>query len=166
MVLAIPRYMSPVIIYILVGNSISEDQTESDKDLEDGFFSDDEIYSDSDDGDYFSTGKSLEGTLDFGSFKSFPVLMHQLRLCLGADLLSTEVPDPSDKWEDDDFGFCLFDEMPLTMMSCFPALLVLLAPLLVLSTVLKMFLGDIPHLNTYFLQSHLMVTMQFLFVLS
>ena len=39
---------------MLVGNSISEDQSESDSDLEDEFFFDDEIYSDSDNGDYFS----------------------------------------------------------------------------------------------------------------
>ena len=32
----------------------------------------------------------------------------------GADLLSSGVPDLSDKWEDnDDYGFCIFDEMPL-----------------------------------------------------
>ena len=54
---------------ILVHNSISEDQSESDRDLEDGFFSDDEIYSNSDDGDYFLTDESPEGTLD-ASFKS------------------------------------------------------------------------------------------------
>ena len=56
---------------MLVGNSISEDQSESDRDLEDGCFSDDEIYSDSDDGDYFMIDESLERTLD-ASFKSFP----------------------------------------------------------------------------------------------
>ena len=27
--------------------------------------------------------------------------------------MSSEVPDPSKKWEDDDFGFYVFDEMPL-----------------------------------------------------
>ena len=27
--------------------------------------------------------------------------------------MSSEAPDPSDKWEDDNFGFCLFDKMPL-----------------------------------------------------
>ena len=51
----------------------------------------------------------------------------------------------------------------------FPALLVLLVPLLILLTMLKIFLGDIqdiPHLNTYFFQSHLIVMMQLLFVLS
>ena len=39
---------------MLVGNSICEDQSESDMDMEDGFFPDDEIYSNSDDGEYFS----------------------------------------------------------------------------------------------------------------
>ena len=38
---------------MLVGNSINQDQSESDMDMEDGLFSDYEIYSDSDDGDYF-----------------------------------------------------------------------------------------------------------------
>ena len=105
---------------MLVGNSICEDQSESDKDLEDGFFSDDEIYSDSDDGDYFLTDKSLEGTL-VATFKSFPCTdvsaqtQHKIvgsrsviELDPGADLLSPRVPDPSDKWEEnDDFGFYL-----------------------------------------------------------
>ena len=102
---------------MLVSNSICEDQSESDMDLEDGFFSDDEIYSDSDDGEYFLTDESLEGTLDFGTFKSCPstVVSSQAvsELDPSEDLLSSEVPDPSDKWEDDDFGFCVFDEMPL-----------------------------------------------------
>ena len=33
----------------------------------------------------------------------------------GTDMVSSGVPDPSDKWEEnDDFGsFCIFDEMPL-----------------------------------------------------
>ena len=52
---------------MLVGNSICEDQSESDRELEDGFFSDDEIYSDSDDG------------LWLQPLKVFPVLMYQLR---------------------------------------------------------------------------------------
>ena len=111
---------------VLVGNSTCEDQSESDRDLEDGFFSDDEIYSDSDDGDYFSTDESLEGTL-VATFNSFPCtdvsaqIQHKnvgsrsvTELDPGADLLSSRVPDPSDKWEENgDFGFCLFDEMPL-----------------------------------------------------
>ena len=63
---------------MLVGNSISEDQSESDRDLEDGFFSDDEIYSDSNDGDYFSTDEVLKG-LWLQPLKVFPVLMYQLR---------------------------------------------------------------------------------------
>ena len=57
---------------MLVSNSICEDQSESDMDPKDGFFLDDEIYSDNDDGDYFLADESLEGTLDFGTFKSCP----------------------------------------------------------------------------------------------
>ena len=99
---------------MLVGNSISEDQIESDMDLEDGFCFDDEIYSDSDDGDYLLADESLEETLYSGSLKSCPctVVSSQAvsELDPSADLLSLEVPDPSDKWEDDDFGFCVFDE--------------------------------------------------------
>ena len=102
---------------MLVGNSISEDQSDSDMDLEDGFFSDDEIYSDIYDGEYILTDESLEGTLDFGSFKSCPctVVSSQAvsELDPSADLLSSEVPDLSDKWKDDDFDFCVFDEMRL-----------------------------------------------------
>ena len=57
-----------------VGSSISENQVQSDSDLEDGLFSlaeDDEIFSESDDGAYISADESLEGTLD-ASFKSIP----------------------------------------------------------------------------------------------
>ena len=61
--------------------------------------------------------ESLEETLDFGSFKSCPCTVASSQavseLDPSADLLSSEVPDPSDKWEDDDFGFSVFDEMPL-----------------------------------------------------
>ena len=57
---------------MLVSNSISENQNESDMDLEDDIFSDNEIYSDTDDGEYFSTDESLEGILDFGTFKTCP----------------------------------------------------------------------------------------------
>ena len=111
---------------MLVGNSICKDQSESDRELEDAFFSNDEIYSDRDDGDYFSTDESLEGNL-VATFKSFPCTdvsaqtKHKnvgsrsvTELDPGADSLSSRVPDSSDKWEkNDDFGFCLFDEMPL-----------------------------------------------------
>ena len=113
-------------------NSICEDQSECDMDLKDGFFLNDEIYSDNDDGDYFSTDENFDETLDFGTFKSFTftVVSSQAipELDPSADSLSSEVLDPSDKWEDDDFGFCVFDEMPLeflTKMSCCPTLLVL-----------------------------------------
>ena len=30
-----------------------------------------------------------------------------------ADFKSSEVPDQNDKWEDDDFDYCVFDEMPM-----------------------------------------------------
>ena len=114
-----------------VGNSISENQIESDSDLEDDLFSlakdDNDVFSDSDDEAYLLVDESLKGTLD-ASFKSFPctyVSTHTQcknvgsrcvpQLDPGADLLSSRVPDPSDKWEEiDDFGsFCIFDEMPL-----------------------------------------------------
>ena len=38
---------------MLVSHSISENQSESDMDLKDDIFSDDEVYSDTDDGEYF-----------------------------------------------------------------------------------------------------------------
>ena len=30
-----------------------------------------------------------------------------------ADFKSSEIPDQNDKWEDDDFDYCVFDEMPI-----------------------------------------------------
>ena len=64
--------------------------------------------------------KSLEGILDFGSFKSTPCTVvsfqekHSLTdLDPTAVLRFSEVPDPSENWKNDDFGFCVFDEMPL-----------------------------------------------------
>ena len=65
--------------------------------------------------------ESLEGTLDFGSFRSTPCTVvssqekHSLTdLDPSAVLRSSEVPDPSERWEDVDLGsFCVFDEMPL-----------------------------------------------------
>ena len=108
-------------------NSISENQIESDSDLEDDLFSlakdDDDVFSDNDDGAYLSADESLEGTLD-ASFKSFPCIdvsaqtQHKnvgsrsvTELDPGADLVSSRVPGLSDKWEEnDDFGsFCIFD---------------------------------------------------------
>ena len=68
--------------------------------------SDDEVYSDTDDGEYFLTDESLEGILDFGSFKRTPCTVvsfqekHSLTdLDPSAVLRSSEVPDPSDKWK-------------------------------------------------------------------
>ena len=88
---------------------------------------DDDVFSNSDDGDYLLADESFEWTLD-ASFKSFPCTdisaqtQHKnvgsrsvTELDPGADLVSSRVPDQSDKWEDiDDFcSFCIFDEMPL-----------------------------------------------------
>ena len=51
---------------------ISENQKESDMDLVEDISSDDEIYSDTEDGEYFLAVKSLEEMLDFGTFTSSP----------------------------------------------------------------------------------------------
>ena len=162
---------------MLDSHSINENQSESDIDLKDDIYSDDEVYSDTDDGEYFLTDESLEGILDFGSFKSTPCTVvsfqekHRLTdLDPSAALRSSEVPDPSDMWEDVDLGsFCVFDEMPLEFFDqdvLFSSPIGFVGSLLILLTMLKIFLGDIPHLNTYFLQSHPIVMMQLLFVLS
>ena len=105
------------------GKSISENQNESDSDLEDDFFSvpeETEIFSESDDGEYFSADESLEGTLD-ASFKSIPCTVVSYQDNLGLNDLdpstvvrSSEVPDPSDMWEDVDLSsLCIFNELPL-----------------------------------------------------
>ena len=108
---------------VSVSSSISENQIQSDSDLEDDMFSiaeDNEICSDSDDGSYFSADESLEEVLD-ASFKSSPctVVSSQENNSL-TDLdpstaqRSSEVPDPWDNWEDVDLASCcVFDEMPL-----------------------------------------------------
>ena len=106
---------------MLDSKSISEDQSESDMDLIEDISSDDEIYSDTEDGEYFLTEESLEEILDFGSFQSSSSTVvsfqdkHSLTgLDPGTVLRSSEVPDPWDKWEDVDLAsFCVFDEMPL-----------------------------------------------------
>ena len=106
---------------MLDSKSISENQSESDMDLIEDISSDDEIYSDTDDGEYFSTEESLEEILDFGSFTSSPCTVvsfqdkHSLTdLDPGTALRSSEVPDPWDRWEDVDLvSFCVFDEMPM-----------------------------------------------------
>ena len=106
---------------MLDSHSISGNQSESDMDLVEDISSDDEIYSDTDDGEYFSTEESLEDILDFGPFTSSPctVVSFQDKHSL-TDLdpitaqRSSEVPDPWDKWEDVDLAsFCVFDEMPI-----------------------------------------------------
>ena len=106
---------------MLDSKSISENQSESDMDLVGDISSDDEIYSDTEDGEYFLAVESLEDTLDFGPFTSSPCTVvsfqekHSLTdLDPGTALRSSEVPDPWDKWEDVDLAsFCIFDEMPL-----------------------------------------------------
>ena len=108
---------------ILVGSSISEDQIHSDKDLEDDLFSlaeDNEIFSDSHDGAYISTGESIEWVLD-ASFKSTfcTVVSSQEKHSLtdldpSTVLRSSKVPGPSDKWEDVDLASCcVFNDLPL-----------------------------------------------------
>ena len=106
-----------------VSSSISENQVQSDSDLEDDLFSlakDNEICPDSDDGPYFLAEESLEEVLD-GSSKSSPCTVVSSQennsltdLDLDTAQRSSEVPDPWDKWEDVDLtSCCVFDEMPL-----------------------------------------------------
>ena len=86
-----------------VSSSISENQIQSDSDLEDDLFSlaeDKDICSDSNDGSYFSADESLEEVLD-ASFKSSPctVVSSQENNSLtdldpGTAQRSSEVPDP------------------------------------------------------------------------
>ena len=60
--------------------SINENWSESDMDLIEDISSDDEIYSDTDDGEYFSTEESLEETLEIEPhFTSSPVLLYHFR---------------------------------------------------------------------------------------
>ena len=106
---------------MLDSKSISENQRESEMDLVEDISSDDEIYSDTEDGEYFLAVESLEEILDFGSFHCSPCTVvsfqdkHSLTdLDPGTALRSSEVPNPWDKWEDVDLAsFCVFDEMPL-----------------------------------------------------
>ena len=106
---------------MLDSKSISENQSESDMDLKEDISSNDEIYSDTDDGEYFLTEESLEEILDFGTFTSSPCTVvsfqdkHNLTdLDPGTALRSSEVPDPWDRWEDVDLvSFYVFDEMPM-----------------------------------------------------
>ena len=106
---------------MLDSKSISKNQSESDMDLVEDISSDDEIYSDTEDGEYFSAVESLDEILDFGPFTSSPctVISFQDKPSLtdldpGTALRSSEVLNPWDKWEDVDLAsFCVFDEMPL-----------------------------------------------------
>ena len=106
---------------MLDSKSISESQSESDMDLIEDISSEDEIYSDTDDGEYFLREESLEEILDFGTFTSSPCTVvsfqdkHSLTdLDPSTALRSSEVPNPWDKWEDVELAsFCVFDEMPM-----------------------------------------------------
>ena len=106
---------------MLDSHSISENRSESDVDLIEDISSDDEIYSDTEDGEYFLRGESLEEILDFGTFTSSSCTVvsfqdkHSLTdLDPGTALRSSEIPNPWDKWEDVDLAsFCVFDEMPM-----------------------------------------------------
>ena len=103
------------------GKSISENQSESDMDLVEDISSDDEIYSDTDDGEYFLAVECLEETLEIELLStSVPcnVVSSHIQCSLAdldpsADFKSSEVPDQNDKWGDDDFYYCVFDEMPM-----------------------------------------------------
>ena len=106
---------------MLDSHSINGNQNECDMDLIEDISSEDEIYSDTEDGEYFLREESLEEILDFGLFTSSPCTVvsfqdkHSLTdLDPGTVLRSSEVPDPWDKWEDVDLAsFCVFDEMPM-----------------------------------------------------
>ena len=102
--------------------SINDNQSESDMDLIEDISSDDEIYSDTDDGEYFLTEESLEETLEIEPLSTSgpcTVVSFQNKHSLtdldpGTALRSSEVPDPWDRWEDVDLvSFCVFDEMPM-----------------------------------------------------
>ena len=106
---------------MLDSKSISENQSESDMDLIEDI-SYDEIYSDTDDGEYFLTEESLEETLEIEPLStSGPCTVvsfqdkHSLTdLDPGTALRSSEVPDPWDRWEDVDLvSLCVFYEMPM-----------------------------------------------------
>ena len=107
---------------MLDSKSISENQSESDMDLIEDISSDDEIYSDTDDGEYFSTEESLEETLEIEPLSTSgpcTVVSFQNKHSLtdldpSTALRSSEVPDPWDRWEDVDLvSLCVFDEMPM-----------------------------------------------------
>ena len=102
--------------------SINENRSESDMDLIEDISSDDEIYSDTDDGEYFLTEESLEETLEIELLSTSgpcTVVSFQSKHSLtdldpGTALRSSEVPDPWDRWEDVDLvSLCVFDEMPM-----------------------------------------------------
>ena len=162
---------------MLDSHSICENQSESDMDLVEDISSDDEIYSYTEDGKYFSREESLEEILDFGPFTSSPSTVvsfqdkHSLTdLDPGTAQRSSEVPDPWDKWEDVDLAsFCLLDEMPLDI---YDQNAVHSSPVGFVSSSIDIvhYVEDIlrrhSSLELLLLQNHLIVMMQLLFVLS
>ena len=162
---------------MLDSHSISDNQRESDMDLVEDISSDDEIYSDRDDGDYFSTEESLEEILNLGSFQSSlcTVVSFQDKPSLtdldpGTALRSLEVPNPCDKWEDVDLAsFSVFDEMPLEVYdqnAVHSNHVGFVSSSIDIVDYVEDILRSVPHLNYYFLQNHLIVMTQLLFVLS
>ena len=139
-----------------VSSSITENQIQSDSDLEDDLFSlaeNNEICSDSDDEPYFSAEESLEEVLDASS-KSSPctvVLSQENNSLTNLDpstaQRSSEVPDPWDKWKMLTLPLVVYlmkcHWRHVTMKTCFPDPLILLVPLLMKLTMLHNFLGDI-----------------------
>ena len=102
--------------------SINENRSESDMDLIEDISSDDEIYSDTDDGEYFLTEESLEETLEIELLSTSgpcTVVSFQSKHSLtdldpSTALRSSEVTDPWDRWKDVDLvSLCVFDEMPM-----------------------------------------------------
>ena len=132
-----------------VSSSISENQIQSDSDLEDDLFSlaeDNEICSDSDDGPYFSADESLEEVLDASSKSSPCTVVSSKENNSLTDLDPGTAQRSSDKWEDVDLASCcVFDEMPLGTCNNEDMFFrpILLVPLLMKLTMLQNFLGDI-----------------------
>ena len=162
---------------MLVSHSISENQSESDMNLKDEILSDDEIYSDTYDGEYFLTDESIEEILDFGSFKSSPctVVSFQEKYSLtdldpSTALRSSEVPDSSDKWEDVDLAsFGIFNEMPLEFFdqdAMFSSPIGFVSSSIDIVDYVEDILRRHSSLELLLLQNHLIVMMQLLFVLS
>ena len=158
-----------------VSSSISENQMQSDSDLEDDLFSlaeDNKICSDNDNGSYFLAEESLEEVLDASS-KSSPctVVSSQENNSL------TDLDPGLKKYLIHGIsGKMLTLLLVVYLMKCcwrhvmmksLPDPLILLVPLLMKLTMLQNYLGDILLSNNCFLQIYLMIVMmQTLFGLS